>query len=345
MGKVYGEKLKILYLKDFLLQNTDEQHPVSVQEMLEHLEDKGIIAERRSIGRDLKVLGSGHGFDDEDEDDDADEGYGLDVRKKGRKFYIGERFFTLQEVKLLVDMVQTSNFITKDKTDQLIKKLMTLTNKYEAGKLNRNVFIRSRIKNMNESVYDIVDAVSEAINEDRVLHFQYFTYAPDKSKKLRHEGQIHTVSPFALIWVDQNYYMLGYNHDAGQMRHFRVDRMTNVASDKGPRLGKAEFEKEDMSLYTTKVFYMFTGKTERVKMRFANDLASSVIDRFGEDIILVPDGDEHFVFEAEIVVSQQFYAWISAFEDNAEILWPESVRAGMRKHIRKILKLYGKKKI
>lgn len=326
MPKSENQKLRILYLRDFLLKNSDEEHPLSVPEMIEALEKQGIAAERKTIYDDLRLLGP--------------EGYGMDLIRAGHRYFVGDRDFSAEEIRLLVDMVQSSNFITLKKTDELIRKLEGLTSAFEGKLLNKNVYVRNRVKTMNESVYRNVDCISDAISADRPLTFRYFRYNVNKKKELRNGGRPHTVSPFALIWVDQNYYLLGYNHDADQMRHFRVDRMTELGSVEGPRLGKELFRKTDMSTYTSKVFYMFTGEETKVRMRFSGELVDTVIDRFGTGVILVPEADGSFTVTLDIVVSRQFFAWLSAFGTGAEILSPDSVRQMFRVHLQAILKTY-----
>ncbi len=327
--------IKVLYLREFLLKYSDEKHPVTVQQMIDHLETHGIPAERRSVYRDLYIL-------DRNRLDEGEEPqpFQLDLHRKRERYYVGERSFTLQEVNILVDMVQSSNFITRRKTESLIRKITALTSVYQAGTLNRSVYVRRRIKAMNESVYQTVDRISEAINNDEILRFQYFTYNMQKKKELRHGGKIHTVSPFALIWVDQNYYMLAYNHEYREMRPFRVDRMTRVTAVAGPRRGKKEFKAIDMATFTTKVFHMFTGEIRLVTMRFRCFLADAVIDRFGEEILLIPEGEEWFTVSTEVAVSPQFFGWLAGFGSDAELIAPQSVREGMAEHMRSIMALY-----
>lgn len=339
MAKTHGEKLKILYLRDFLLRYSDEKHPVTVQDILDYLAKFEITAERKSIYRDLKILGKGTAPDDPELSGSS--GFGMDIVKKKDKYYLQNREFTLQEVKILIDMVQSSNFITKRKTAELIQKISGLVSVYEAKTLNRTVYVRKRVKAMNESVYRIVDKISEAMNNDEILHFQYFTYNLQKKKELRHNGKKHIVSPFALIWVDQNYYLLGYNHEYQELRPFRVDRMTAVSTVAGPRLGKDDFEKIDIATFTTKVFHMYTGEIQLVQMRFQKFLVDAVIDRFGEDLILIPDGENAFTISTEVAISPQFYGWLAGFGKNAEILAPQHVREGMEQHIRETLALYS----
>ena len=338
MAKAGGEKLKILLIRDYLLRYSDEAHPVTVKDIQQELEKSGITAERKSIYRDLKTLGC---CADPTEPDDVDPvSYGMDIVNDHGRYYVRERDFTLQEVKLLVDMVQSSNFITESKTRKLIAKLESLTSIHEARTLNRTVFVRNRVKVMNESVYINVDKISEAINGDRILHFQYYSYDLRKEKQLRHNGEIYEVSPFALIWVDQNYYFLGYTGENDRIRAYRVDRMTRVTTVRGPRKGKKQFEQIDIATFTRKVFRMYLGEVKTVSIRFHTSLTDAVIDRFGTDVILVPDGEEHFIVQVEVAVSPQFYGWVAGFGTLAEILAPDAVRGGMAQHLKGALAQY-----
>ena len=327
MPRSTGQKLKLLYLRDYLQQNTDEQHPVTVRQMIAHLEGRGIAAERKSVYDDLAALGP--------------DGYGLDIVADNGSYALVSRDFELQEVKLLVDMVQSSNFITRRKTGELIKKLEGLVSRHEAAQLSRQVYVRNRVKAMNESVYINVDKISEAIAADRLLRFQYFQYNTRKQKELRHGGRLHEVSPFALIWVDQNYYLLAYSAEHRSMRHYRVDRMTRITSADGPRAGKEVFQKTDMSTYTTKVFNMFTGEEKRVRLRCDASLADPFIDRFGEEVPMVPEGDAAFTVTVDVAVSPQFFAWLTPFGTRCEILDPPEVRDAFRRHLQTLLDLYG----
>ncbi len=326
MPKSSGQKLKLLYLRDFLLRETDDKHSATVRQMIAHLEGRGVSAERKSLYDDLATLGA--------------DGYGLDIVSDNGNYSLASRDFELQEVKLLVDMVQSSNFITRRKTAQLITKLEGLCSRHEARLLSRQVYVRNRVKAMNESVYINVDKISEAIAGDRLLRFQYFQYNTRKQKELRHAGRLHEVSPFALIWVDQNYYLLAYSAEHESMRHYRVDRMTRITSAEGPRRGKEVFAATDMSTYTTKVFNMFTGEEKRVRLRCDASLADPVIDRFGEDVSMIPEGDDAFTVTVDVVVSPQFYAWLTPFGTRVEILDPPEVREGFCRQLKALLTLY-----
>lgn len=316
MAKSERQKLKMLYIMQYLMQNTDENHPVSVAQIIEELEKHEISAERKSIYSDLEALRD----------------FGLDIvqcRGRNNGYYVASRDFELPELKLLVDSVQSSKFITQKKTLSLIKKIENLASVYDAQLLQRQVYVRDRVKSMNESVYYNVDEISGAISRDRMIRFRYFEYTVDKERRLRRDGAWYEVSPFALMWDDENYYMLAWDAEAGRLKHYRVDKMSGIAALEMFREGKDAFRAVDMSAYSKKVFGMFTGQEETVRLRFANHLAGAVIDRFGRDVMLIHDGEEHFTLSVEVAVSPQFFAWVFGFGTEAEILSPERVRREM----------------
>ena len=328
MAKSPNQKLKLLYLVKFLMQHSDEEHPVSTAQIIEELKKNDISAERKSIYDDIEALCN----------------FGVDiVQVKGRNggYYIGERDFELPELKLLVDSVQSSKFITQDKTYKLIKKIESLASVYDGQLLQRQVYVSNRVKSMNESIYYTVDAISDAITQNRKIRYQYFEYTVTKERRFRHDGKFYEVSPFALIWDDENYYMLAWDSDAGKMKHYRVDKMFKVSITDNEREGIKEFEKVDMSAYTKSVFGMFGGNEQKVKLRFANHLVGAVLDRFGRDIIVIKDGDEHFTVSVNVVVSQQFLAWVFGFGDDVEIISPEDVRNEMKKQAEIIANKYN----
>lgn len=327
MAKSANQKLKLLYITKLLMQHSDENHPVKMEQILEELSRNGISAERKSIYDDMESLRV----------------FGLDVMQvKGKNggYYIGERDFELPELKLLVDSVQSSKFITQDKTYKLIKKIESLASVYDGQLLQRQVYVKNRVKSMNESIYYTVDAISDAITQDKKISFQYFEYTVRKERKFRHGGELYHVSPFALIWDDENYYMLAWDSAAQKMKHYRVDKMYGVEIAEESREGNDEFESFEMSEYTKSVFGMFGGEEQKVKIRFANHLAGVVIDRFGRDVMLIPDGDEHFTVNVDVVPSQHFLAWVFGFGTEAEIISPESVKTEMKKQIQQIMEMY-----
>lgn len=320
MPKSPNQKLKLLYLMQILLQRTDENHPMTVAEMISALAANDISAERKSIYDDLEELRL----------------FGLDVvqvKGKNTVYYIGSRDFELPELKLLVDSVQSSKFITEKKTFSLIKKIENLASAYDAQLLQRQVYVRGRVKSMNESVYYNVDEISNAINADRVIRFQYFEYTVTKERRFRKDGALYEVSPFALMWDDENYYLLAWDDSAQMLKHYRVDKMTGISMTDSKRKGKDAFEKIDMSSYSGHVFGMFTGTEQSVKLKFASHLVGAVIDRFGKDVMIFPQGNDHFTVSIPVAVSPQFFAWVFGFGDEVEILSPASVREEMKKRL------------
>lgn len=327
MARSGNQKLKLLYLAQFLHEYTDEEHPASVADIIAYLGSLDIKAERKAIYDDVEALRL----------------FGLDivqVRGKASGYYVGARDFELPELKLLVDSVQSSKFITQKKTLSLIRKIEALASKFDAQLLQRQVYVRNRVKSMNESVYYNVDEISAAITRDREIEFLYFEYDLSKERRFRRDGAFYTVSPFALMWDDENYYMLAWDDAAGMLKHYRVDKMTRIAHLENARRGKEAFDAVDMSAYSKKVFGMFTGEECRVKLRFANHLIGPVLDRFGKEIFISPDGEEHFTVHLDVAVSPQFYAWVFGFGAEAEVLSPESVREEMKARLRESSSLY-----
>ena len=310
MAKSANQKLKLLILKDYLLRNSDEKHPVTIPQIIEELRRYDIKAERKSLYDDLEALRV----------------YGLDIVQSRGNYYVGQRNFETPELKLLVDSIQSSKFITEKKTMSLIKKLEELASMYDAQLLERQVYVRNRVKSMNESVYYNVDSIADAINQDRAIRFKYFEYTVTKERRIRRNGDWYVVSPFALMWDDENYYMVAWDADAGSLKHYRVDKMLEITALKDTREGKEAFAEVDMAAYAKKTFGMFTGQDRSVRLRFKNILAGAVFDRFGRDVMLIPDGEDHFVVTLDVAVSPQFYSWVFGFGTDVEILSPDDIR-------------------
>lgn len=328
MAKSANQKLKLLYLIRFLMQNSDENHPVGMSEIIAELARNGISAERKSIYDDIEALRL-FGFDI------------IQVKGRSGGYYIGERDFELPELKLLVDSVQSSKFITQEKTRNLIKKIENLASIYDGQLLQRQVYVSNRVKSMNESIYYAVDTISLAITQSKKIRYQYFEYTVEKERRFRHDGAVYEVSPFALIWDDENYYMLAWDSAAEKLKHYRVDKMYGVSMTEDAREGTEAFEKVDMSAYTKSVFGMFGGNEQKVKLRFANHLVGAVLDRFGRDVIIIRDGDGHFTVSVNVVVSGQFLAWVFGFGTDAEILSPEEVRREMKNRALAVAEKYN----
>lgn len=328
MPKSANQKLKLLYLMQLLLQKSDEAHPLSVQQMTDELAHYDIKVERKTLYDDIEALRR----------------FGLDIivaRSKTTGYYIGNRDFEIPELKLLVDSVQSSKFITEKKTLSLIKKIEGLANVYDAQLLQRQVYVRNRVKSMNESVYYNVDEISNAITQDKVIRFRYFDYSITKERKFRKDGAWYEISPLSLMWDDENYYMLGYDAEAERLKHYRVDKMTDISALDRPRDGKDEFARVDMSQYSKKVFGMFTGDVQTVRMCFENRLVGAIIDRFGRDTMILTTDDTHFVISVDVAVSPQFFAWVFGFGTAVEILSPENVRREYTQRLSSLSEMYN----
>lgn len=324
MAKSPNQKLKLLYLMRLFLERTDEAHPVTVPELIAALGQYGVSAERKSLYDDFEALRH----------------FGLDIVQNGGKYYVGSRDFELPELKLLVDIVQSSKFITEKKTLSLIKKLEGLASVHDARRLQREVYVRNRVKSMNESVYYNVDEISGAIQQDRAIRFRYFEYTPRKERRFRRDGRFYEASPYALLCDDENYYLLAWDDAAKQMKHYRVDKMTAISPKRKARQGKEAFQALDMSAYGKSVFGMFGGAAQQVRIRFAGHLAGAVIDRFGKEVVLAVEDETHFIATLPVVVSPQFFGWVVGFGAEAEVLSPPDVRQKLYDYLQKTASLY-----
>ncbi len=328
MPKGTNQKFKLYRLAQIMLERTDDDHYITMPEIITALGEYEITADRKSIYTDLKDL----------------EVLGIEVEGepagKGYHYHVVSRPFELPELKLLVDAIQSSKFITEKKTNTLIRKLEKLVSRYEAMKLQRQVYVSGRIKTMNESIYYTVDAIHNAISENKKIRFQYYQWNVKKEMELRREGAYYCVSPWGLSWDDENYYLVGYDSEAREIRHYRVDKMLHIRMTEEPREGREHFQKLDMADYAKKSFGMFGGKEEKVKLLVDNSLAGVMIDRFGKDIIMVPGKGEHFTVNVTVHVSRQFLGWIFSLGEKVKILGPEEVARAMRREGERLTEQY-----
>ncbi len=255
--------------------------------------------------------------------------------------HVVSRPFELPELKLLVDAIQSSKFITEKKTNILIKKLEKLVSKYDAQKLQRQVYVSGRIKTMNESIYYSVNTIHAAISENRKIKFQYYQWNAKKEMELRHNGKWYHISPWGLLWDDENYYMIGFDSEAQKIKHYRVDKMLKINLSEEPRDGKEAFSKLNMADYAKKSFGMYGGKEEKVKLLIHNDLVGVIIDRFGRDIMLFPADADRVTANVDVRVSRQFLAWVFSLGPNVKILGPEDVVETMKREASRLMEQYG----
>ena len=328
MPKGTNQKFKLYRLAQIMLEKTDEEHFITMPEILAALGEYDITADRKSIYTDLKDL----------------EKLGIEVEGEpvGNRYHyhVINRPFELPELKLLVDAIQSSKFITERKTTALIRKLEKLVSKYEAMKLQRQVYVSGRIKTMNESIYYTVDAIHNAISENKKIQFQYFQWNVKKEMELRHNGAYYHISPWGLSWDNENYYLVGYDSDADKIKHYRVDKMLHIQMSDEKREGKEHFQKMNMAEYARKSFGMFGGKEQQVKLLVENSLAGVIIDRFGKDVMFISADEKHITVNVDVRVSRQFLGWIISLGEGVKIVAPDEVVAQMKKEIERLVRQY-----
>ena len=328
MAKSNNHKMALLYMMRGLLQKTDEDHSMNATDLIAALAAYDCEADRRTIYSNVEIL----------------QDFGIDVIKKenGQGYYIGSRDFELPELKLLVDSVQSSKFITEKKSRELIGKLMQLTNEQKARQLNRSVFIRNRMKTGNEKVYYNVDTLHEAMNRNRQIRFKYGEWTAAKELVEKKGGTEYRVSPWALTWDDENYYLIAFDEAAGIIKHYRVDKMLKIGLTDEERVGRDSFEDFDLAAFSKKTFGMFGGPDANVVLRCKNGLAGVIIDRFGREISLVPEDGEHFHVHVTVAVSPQFFGWVTGIGPGIEIASPADVREAYGAYLAEILSKYTK---
>lgn len=327
MARSENQKLKLLYLMTMLLERTDEAHCITMPEIISELERLEIKAERKSIYHDLESLRQ----------------FGLKIEtKKGQAagYYLAGREFELSELKILVDAVQASKFITVEKSQDLIKKLERLTSRYGARQLQRQVYVMNRVKTMNQSVYSNVDKIYEAMMSDSQITFQYFAWTVEKKPKMKRDGGQYQVSPWSLTWEDENYYLISFDGDAGKVKFYRVDKMMNIDLVGGSREGRVEFDGFDVADFSRKTFGMFNGEEKTITLQMENRLAGVILDRFGTDISLRPMDEDTFRARITVKVSNQFYGWLAGLGKGVKMLSPREEVENYKKYLKRLLKEY-----
>ena len=328
MPKGANQKLKLYYLAKLMIKKTDDDHYLTMPQIREQLEEYGITADRKSLYDDMEALRT----------------LGIDVilEKGGRNCYyhVGSKHFQIAELKLLVDAIQSSKFITEKKTKELIKKLTGLVSEYEATQLRRQVEVQGRIKTMNESIYYNVDKIHTAISTNKRIQFRYLKWNTKKELVPRKEG-LYEASPWALTWDDENYYLVAYDEEAGKIKHYRVDKMDKIIITSEKRLGKDHFNSLDMAAYSKKNFGMFGGKDSLVKLKIKDDFVGIIIDRFGKDITIRKSNEEGFSeTKVNVAVSDQFFGWLFALSDGVQIVGPKDVAEKYKIKLKEICKKY-----
>lgn len=315
-------KSRILFLLRYLYEYTDDEYSISTNDLIAVLADNGFSANRKTVRDDVEML--------------CDAGYEILVDKEGKSnaYHFGSRTFELPELKMLVDAVSSSRFISAEKSNVLIEKLTSLASRYEAKELTAKIFTAERIKADNGKIFLITDLVSRAIEQGKKVSFQYYDYLPTMEKVLRNNGEVYILSPYALIWSEDRYYLVGYSDKRETLTPFRVDRMTVPEILEEDAVENTSFNPAD---FTNKVIQMYSGTEQSVTLRCENDTMRSVIDKFGENIRVDIVDDQHFMAQVQVQTSKTFYAWVFAFAGEIEIIEPESVRSEYLTMARKVI--------
>jgi len=321
------QKLKVLMVMKILLEKTDENHRMGIGDIIRELSFYDIEAERKSIYADIDLLIE----------------FGMDIvceKGKSNQYYLASRNFEVAELKLLVDSIQASKFITHKKSEELIKKIEKLTSIHEAKGLHRQVTVHNRVKSMNESVYYNIDAIHEAIQSGKMIEFKYYTYDLNKQFSSRRAGEIYTVSPYALSWEGEYYYLIAYYDRYEKITQFRVDRMNQVNVSEKARPTIDALKNFDVVGYTKKVFGMFGGDVETIEIEFENDMINIVIDKFGKEIFIHSKTETHFKITIEVAVTNTFMGWLFICGTKARVTSPAQVVEKVREYVKAIANQY-----
>lgn len=325
---VANNKLKMLYVLKALMEKSDENNVMSASDLESILNEYGFSSDRKTIYSDIETLKE----------------YGIDIEKVvgGTKagYYVASRDFELPELKLLVDAVQSSKFITTKKSNELIKKIEKLTNETNAKLLQREVYIYNRLKTGNEKIYYSVDAIHGAILNNHQIEFKYNEWNLNKELVPKKKGEKYLVSPWALTWDDENYYLIAYEESSDKIKHYRVDKMTGTTESAKARLGKDRFEDFDLAAFSKKTFGMYGGEDAKISLKCDKSLIGVIIDRFGKDTIIVPEDEDSFIVNVLVSVSPQFFGWITGLGSGITITGPEAIRLEYRDFLKNIMKKY-----
>ncbi|XME04063.1 helix-turn-helix transcriptional regulator [Lachnospiraceae bacterium C1.1] len=327
MPKGTKQKLKLYYLSQIMLKKTDDEHGITMPEIQKMLLEYGVTADRKSVYDDLESL----------------KVLGIDIigEKVGRNYlyHVGKKQFEIAELKLLVDSIQSSKFITEKKSRELIEKLTAFASEYEASQLKRQVVVQGRVKTMNESIYYVVDEIHKAISENSRISFEYLKWNL-KKQMVRKKDKIYEVSPWALTWNDENYYLIAFDSEAGCLKHYRVDKMRDIELTGEKRDGSKYFKKSDIAAYAKTNFGMFGGEETKVKLEFKDEMVGVLMDRFGTDISIRPVREGWSVTTVDVAVSEQFFGWVFGLGAKVKIVGPEEVVDRFRNYISVVLNMY-----
>lgn len=329
-GRSSGQGVKLLYIRDYLYKYATKEHPKNASHICDYLTVKGIEASPKTIYNDIVRL-------------QIDFGVPVEYNAKKWGYYITQPEFEPHELRLMVDSIQASKFITQAESRTISQKIGRLADVYTKESLTRNAYVADRVRSMNESVVRDSDRIHRAITENKKIGFRYFHYTPsrDNPKQYSKRGDMYIVSPYALLWDNGNYYLYAYISEKDEFRTFRIDRMERITNPL-PELrdGEKAFKVANIASQDFKVFQQYHGEKAQVRIRFINRLADAVIDQFGRDTILIPTDKDHFTATLPVELSPPFFAWVATFGRGAKILTPQIAIDGMRTFIEKVSDMY-----
>lgn len=325
MAKSLNQKLKLLYLVDILERKTDEKHPMTAAQLIEELARAEVSAERKSIYDDIEQL--------------IQFGYDI-VHNKSRingGYYMASRRFELAELKVLVDSVQASRFLSVKKTRELIEKLEQLCSIHEEKQLKRQVYVLNRVKTDNENIFYNVDYIHDAIHNNKQISFQYYEWSTSKAMKLKRDGARYIVSPLGLTWDDENYYLVAFEDEKSAMRHYRVDKMKSIEVMETDRSEESGYREFDIAAYSNKVFGMYGGELTRITLTFPEQLIGVMLDRFGKEVSLKREVEDIYSIRTDVIVSGQFFGWLAGLGRQVQIVSPQAAKEKYKAYLLTIL--------
>lgn len=329
MPKSINQKAKLIRLLEIFQKKTDENHKLNTAELIEELARYDIYAERKSIYDDIECL--------------RDLNYDIILDRSGnhRGYYLASRTIEKHELMPLVDAISSSRFITLNKSRELIKKLENELSIYDANELDREVYVTNRIKSENESIYYAIDAIQKSIRNKTMVTFLYCEWNENKELEPRHNGQIYKVAPISLCWDDDKYYLVAFDENADDIRHYRVDKMKNIEASDEKIATNEQIDNFDIVTYSNKTFGMYGGKEEQVSIIFPQRLIGVIIDRFGKEPTFRPMHNKAFyVVRVSVTVSSQFFGWLTGLGNEVKIMAPDYVAKEYKEYLRKIIEVY-----
>lgn len=330
-GRSSGQGVKLLYIRDYLYAEATKEHPKKAREIKDFLATKNIEASEKTIYNDILRL-------------QVDFHVPVEYNASKKGYYITQPEFEPHELRLMVDSIQSSKFITQTEANRISQKIVKLADIYTKASLtDRHSWVSDRIRSRNDSVVADADKLYGAIAENRKIGFRYFHYTPNPNnpKRFSKSGDRYVVSPYALLWDNGNFYLYAYLTERNTFRTFRIDRMEdidNTLTEK--RDGEKAFKTDQLTAQEYKVFQMYHGEKMKVRVRFSNHLADAVIDQFGKNVMLIPEDEKHFTATLPVEISPPFFAWLATFGRGAKIVYPDKAIEKMRDFIERLTDMY-----